>query len=489
MEAQQKRSSRYPAGWHKLFPNAQQQRNGRRRRSSPVFLFLSLFSIFCLRETCAAQTWRSALAQSLKTGGAFAENERGQVLFSHREEETFIPASTLKLATAACALKLLGPSYQFKTEFYLLDDGGLGIKGFGDPSLTTEEIEVIAQELSSNLKKNSKLSGLRLDNSFYAKSLGLDGYEDSDNPYDALPTAISANFNTVFVEKTSDGKILSAEEKTPLTSLGRDLAQPLPPGSKKRINLGGVVGYPERLFSELLLHFLRQKGVDIEPKMLRAEIPESATQLFTHHSRKTLLEILPPMFEFSTNFTANQIFLVLGAKEFQAPAQAEKGKKAMEHCLKTAFQIQDAEIYDGAGLSHRNSISPKSLVRLLGKFAPHKDLLRLDKDRFLAKTGTLKGVNTYAGYFQCPNAGTVRFALLVNSTVPFEYKWKLADMLYQGVCNQPKTSTISKTEPLPKKGKKLGSKKVSKKSESKTKKVPSKKGTGAAGKSKKKTTL
>ena len=50
----------------------------------------------------------------------------------------------------------------------------------------------------------------------------------------------------------------------------------------------------------------------------------------------------------------------------------------------------------------------------------------------MAKTGTLNGANTYAGYFPLPGGHMARFALMVNDHVPYDYKFKLAKMLYNG---------------------------------------------------------
>jgi len=45
----------------------------------------------------------------------------------------------------------------------------------------------------------------------------------------------------------------------------------------------------------------------------------------------------------------------------------------------------------------------------------------------------LTGVNSLAGFFPMKDGKTARFAILVNSPVPFDYKFKLGKMLYKGI--------------------------------------------------------
>jgi D-alanyl-D-alanine carboxypeptidase/D-alanyl-D-alanine-endopeptidase (penicillin-binding protein 4) len=68
------------------------------------------------------------------------------------------------------------------------------------------------------------------------------------------------------------------------------------------------------------------------------------------------------------------------------------------------------------------------MIRLLEAFEPYKDLLH-EQDGFQAKTGTLTGVNTLAGYLNSPRYGPVRFAILVNRNVPTMYKFEVAKAL------------------------------------------------------------
>ena len=67
------------------------------------------------------------------------------------------PASTMKLITTFAALELLGPTFQWKTEFYtdgqLKDgvlNGNLYLKGGGDPKLNMEKLWLMLRDLRAN---------------------------------------------------------------------------------------------------------------------------------------------------------------------------------------------------------------------------------------------------------------------------------------------------------------------------------------------------
>jgi D-alanyl-D-alanine carboxypeptidase len=68
------------------------------------------------------------------------------------------------------------------------------------------------------------------------------------------------------------------------------------------------------------------------------------------------------------------------------------------------------------------------MTKLLQSFEPYKDLLNVEDD-FTAKTGSLRGVNTLAGYFDLSATERVRFAILVNSDVEHTHKYRVARAL------------------------------------------------------------
>ena len=396
-----------------------------RRYTRQIYSLLLLLSAFATNPSVTSADWRSDLTRALKNGGGYAERDDGLALFSHRSDELFVPASTLKVATVLAALELIGPDHRFRTEFYLTSHGELGVRGLGEPQLVSEDLAVIAKELAGKLKR---VRGFVLDTGYFAAPLAIDGVSASTNPYDAANGALFANFNTVFVEKRSRSDIRSAEPQTPLTATAQALSAGLPIG-KSRVNIGSAPDAGPRYFAELLAAFLRREGIEVGDAVRVATLPKDAKLIFTHHSARPLEEIARALLDYSTNFLANQLFLHLGIHRFGPPATVEKGERALREFLQRRFGWKHFAVAEGAGLSRRNRLSPKQLVELLRAFEPHRKLLPKEAGLFDAKTGSLRGVNTLIGYFEDRQGRTVRFALLVNDTVPHTYKFTLAKQL------------------------------------------------------------
>lgn len=378
-----------------------------------------------------ASAWEKEFLLALKNGGALVENGSGQVLFSHRSEEGFLPASILKIATAACALKQLGPDFRFMTDFYFTRDKQLVVKGYGDPNLVSEEIALIARRLAE--RGVDEIRGFVLDTSYFDPAIEIDGVSRSTNPYDAVNGALIANFNTVYVDKKGK-QVSSAELQTPLTPIALETARGLPAG-RQRVNLGKVPEKGGRYFAELLADFLRRNGVavSLEAGVTFDTVPPDAIPFYRHRTSKTLTETIQSLLDYSTNFTANQVFLVMGAERLGAPATVEKGRRVLTDFLANQVGWKGFKVMEGSGLSRQNRVSPRQMMALLRYFEPHRDLLPLESGIFRAKTGTLHDANTLAGYFTTNEGLPVRFVIMVNDIVPYEYKFKLAKMLYSGL--------------------------------------------------------
>lgn len=411
----------------------------------------------------------------LEEAGIVVLNERAQVLHARSAQRHFIPASTTKVLTALLALRHWGADYRFKTIFLLkgqsvLEQANpsrsaprLHVKGYGDPYLVSEELIAIAKTLATRLKAGGVvvLSGIELDTGYYAPNLKMPGASESDNPYDAIPSALAANFNTLYIRKTATG-FESAEPQTPLTPTALQIAKKItqfektPSGLTKRVNLGGDERVGQRYFAELLAAFLRKEGIavgdDIHWQSHSQSVEEmvenaglqavkntrnsSLKMLYLHENSRTLDEVIRPMLLYSTNFIAHQLALSLSADKMGEPADQQSVAQVTQQSLASLFDWSDFTVEEGAGLSRENRLSPLQLIDVLDAFKPWRTLLPEVVPNVFAKSGTLSGVSTLAGYIHT-DRGWYPFAFMINQNVPYGYRNQLAKALSQNSFSVP----------------------------------------------------
>lgn len=385
-------------------------------------LIITILLIVGASQQSKAQTTLN-IRELAKNGSIRVESPDGSALVQYRDTEPFVPASVLKVATAFCALEQLGTNFRFETIFLKDDRQTLFIRGSGDPSLVSETLAAIAQNLA---KVMQRIDRIIIDTSLFADDLDIDGSERSLNPYDAKNSAFVGNYASATVTHTRMGNVLSAESQTPLTSIAHKAALRLPRGTTERVNLSTDWRVGARYGGELLAAFLSRYGVGGSMSVSLGSIPTTAQIIFRHRSSLTLGEIVKSMLEYSTNFTANQLFLVLGADKYRAPATVQKGQQVMRSCLEQKLGWRDFHVEEGSGLSRKNRISSAQMTDLLRSFERYNFLMP-KKNGLIAKTGTLKGVSSLAGYLDLGGQiGTARFCIIINSQVPGNYKFHVA---------------------------------------------------------------
>jgi serine-type D-Ala-D-Ala carboxypeptidase/endopeptidase (penicillin-binding protein 4) len=360
----------------------------------------------------------------LKNAGLIVLDGNGRTVLADKADMPLKPASTTKLTTAWMALTHWGENHRFHTQFYLDDSRQiLWVKGSGDPYLVSEELDIIAKNLKQRSLKHVKAIGI--DSSLFQPDLVLPGTGTSDNPYDAVPTAVAANFNTI-ATRTVGGQVVSAEPSTPLTPYAESLARSNR-NSELRVNTGPHPHNSEKYFAELLASFLQKHGVAVDSEIVFGRIPKKPV-FYDHVNTKTLGEILRSMLKYSTNFIANQLILMLSTDSFKRPANAADVKRYMEETLSRRFGWKSFTLEDGAGLSHNNRLSPKQLTELLLAFREWKQLLPEIDAGIYAKSGTLNGVSALAGYLV--NRGEWQpFAVVMNENVAYNLRNRIAKEL------------------------------------------------------------
>ncbi len=383
---------------------------------SAVFILLILFCFF-------QSIWTKNLyAQKLDELNNFigshdailVANPNGRIVFSKNAGMQLVPASILKIFTALVALHYLGPEYRFATEFYQDQNSNLKIKGYGDPLLISETLMEIVSNLTPRLDTISKnINDLVLDDSYFKAPVLIPGVASSCEPYDAPNGALCVNFNTVNFRRDKNGAYVSAETQTPL------LPFVLPRITESAMDRGRIIISPKKneitLYAgHLFLYFLKKQGIKSNGIIRMGRVEKCDKLIFKYLSGFSFTQVLSKLLEYSNNFIANQLLIAAGAKVYGPPGTLDKGIRAALTYAKNNLKIDNITVVEGSGISRRNRISAKSLYKILKVFEPHHSLMRR-VDKAFYKTGTLKGINTRAGYVENAKGELYCFVVLLNT--------------------------------------------------------------------------
>lgn len=389
----------------------------------------------CVMQTGAAEIFSKQ--QFSDQDAVLVSDQNGQIIYSWQADKLLVPASLTKLLTSYLAIDKWGLSHQFKTDFYRVGTQ-LWVKGYGDPYLVSEEIDLIANALNKQLNKLeiSDVESIHIDASYFS-SVMVPGRSSVVDPYNAPLSAVGANFNTAYLQRTAN-RLESAESQTPLTPTASKIVDNnnklVSAGNKTRINLINRDN-AQRNFAELLAVKL---GVPTTSIHINAELPELAQRLYRHENSHSLQSVLTGAMKYSNNFISNQVFLKLAETSNTETLNFEQAQTYIAQTIKNEFSWQSADIEEGAGLSRNNKLTAHQIDELLVLLKSHKTIFKevispknsKQQAQVFAKTGTLNGVSNYAGYIDLPSQ-EYRFVFLFNRSVPYGYRDRLLEQLIQ----------------------------------------------------------
>jgi len=376
------------------------------------FVFLVFSQILFTPDALSAADWRDQIRSAAGDGAVLVTEIGGNELLAVNPDKSLIPASILKIATCAAALDQLGPDYRFVTEFRLSADRDLYVIGRGDPYLVSEELARISGLLRTQGLR--KIDDIILVDDYFKPEPPLSGDSPSLNPYDAYNGALRVNFNTIFVQIDRFDNVASAEPQTPLTDFARNYALKTGLRGRVRINLADDPRTGLLYAGHLLKAFLEKEGIEVSGRVLTNGTDQAeAPIVLRHHSGKPLTWLIEALFKYSSNFSANQIFLTMGAENFGPPADKSKAGRALARYL-NSIGIQPEHIEEGSGLSRLNRITARQMAVVLERFQPYDKLLPL-KDGIRCKTGTLTDVKSMAGYIAAENGRMFSFVIMLNN--------------------------------------------------------------------------
>lgn len=352
----------------------------------------------------------------------------GNELIAQNVDQPFVPASVTKIVTSWLAMQVLGGDYRFETRFYLDDKRVLYVRGGGDPFLISEELAPLAAGLVAAVGKKP-INGIVVDASYYPENLRIPGIEETNSSYNALNSALAVNFNTISAVRKGN-KVTPAEKQTPLTPLAIAQYKARGPKGSGRISLSEDPAVSLQYAGELIAAFIKQTGGSVKGKISIGAVPATLKPVYVHQQSRTLAQIIAEMLKASNNYTANQIFLEIGAHRLGAPVDLEKSLKVAGEMLAAQGLADDIHIVEGSGISRDNHFTARGLAKVLALFEPNADLLH-GHDGGLNKTGSMDGVRTLAGYADTANHGRVRFVIALTSND--ELRFKLLHTIMEGL--------------------------------------------------------
>lgn len=397
---------------------------------------------------------------------------RDQVLFSHNEEKKLVPASNVKLISTMAALEKMGPGYVFETKV-LQKGNDLILAGNGDPYLVSERLWLLARAVARTGLK--QVGTIRVNNSAFSEDYrGLMAFEKSGEPFTAMVSATSLNFNSLEVHVTPSltgnkpkielGPVPHAyaqlrNEVTQTGGSGKDLAiRPVSVnGNQETFVISGTIGKnaspvilyasvsnPASYIAHAFAALLRVEGIQVKDDFGGSTFAPSGNgeKVLVSQDGPALLDLVRLQNTFSNNFMTEQVFQAFGSFSEGGAASLEKSRRAGNKFLRLRSSCRDATMENGSGLAWETQISSHCFVETLQTsyrdFRVFADLIGSLpvggqtgslKSRFKrvgpgfepwkvrAKTGTLwskQAVSSLVGFTQSASGETIVFSLIEN---------------------------------------------------------------------------
>jgi D-alanyl-D-alanine carboxypeptidase/D-alanyl-D-alanine-endopeptidase (penicillin-binding protein 4) len=202
-----------------------------------------------------------------------------------------------------------------------------------------------------------------------------------------------------------------------------------------------VPEYNRALFKDLLF----QSGVKIHGAVRFGTAPNNLSMIALHVS-KPLPDLLNEMLKKSDNVIAGALFKKIGQLYTHRPGSWENGRMAVAQILsnKMGVDVSGLRILDGSGLSAANLAKPSQIMQVLN-YTYHQDTINqafisalpiagVDGTlkhrmgnvayKIKAKTGTISGVISLAGYASSIDKEPLAFVIMINGTKSMAWRYK-----------------------------------------------------------------
>jgi D-alanyl-D-alanine carboxypeptidase/D-alanyl-D-alanine-endopeptidase (penicillin-binding protein 4) len=277
----------------------------------------------------------ATLSSRLKSGGALVvDPATGTVLYESAATTPLTPASNVKLATAAAALSVLGPTHRIPTTV-VVSDRDVYLVGGGDPTLASASsipgTPTLRDLADATVRQVGAGTALRLH------------YDDSLFTGPTLARGWSSSYPAV-------------GEVAPVTALMVDQGRRTP-SSRSRVK------DPARQAARQFAQLLRNGGVTVS-SLDRATAPGDATVIAKVES-PAVSSIVQTMLTDSENTYAEALGHLVG-KAGVGEASFDGGARATRDALSSlGFDVSGYRLADASGLSSDNRLTARTLAGIL----------------------------------------------------------------------------------------------------------------------------
>lgn len=373
---------------------------------SLLFILILSSQIFCIsKEELKKQIedLLNIIPASTKVGMLIYNPILRDTIFQVNHSMSMIPASNTKLFTTAVALSDLGGDFKISTKIFSDDfsiedgviNGNLYIKGFGNSTLSQNDLEQMMQEIK--LKGIVKITGNIIgDDTYFDNVYKRDDWIADETANVKLPpiSAITLDRNRKIIQKRRGRRIRTSV-----------VAVDSPP-----LNAASI------LRSKLI-----ENGIKVGKSSSVGKTPDQVLQL--SESGIQLRELIKLINKHSDNFLAEGLFKTIGAEASQDQGNAFYSTQAILDFIEdNGIFSTGTSVVDGSGISRFDQITPGAIVGLLevmyfdinnyNEFYNSLSIAGVDgtlrgrmrgslaENNFHGKTGSLNGVTSIAGYLK-----------------------------------------------------------------------------------------
>lgn len=376
-------------------------------------------------------------------------------------------------------------------------EGYLYLRGKGDPTLLHADLEKMAKEISA--KGIKKIQGdLIADDTWYddvrysADLTWTDEHEYYGSQISALTASpnkdydagtvilhlqpgekkekkakISLEPETDYINIVNNTKTVASKEKYDIDIERKHgentiLVTGTIPADSAASKEWVAVWEPSMYTVNLLKSSLEEQGIEVIGKIKAGAAKGKMTKLISHSSMP-LSELLIPFMKLSNNGHAEVLVKEMG-KVVHGEGSWEKGLEAMNSELaEMGVAVDQLVLRDGSGISHANLVPPNEITsllyhvqgekwfeafqhslpvagvsnRMVGGTMRNRMKTEPMKENVMAKTGSLTGVSTLAGYVKTNSGKTLAFAVILNNLIDDEAGRKIEDRLAEILARQP----------------------------------------------------